>query len=35
MTFPNPSVGPFYSADHRLSAFDSHTLGSEGFLFPK
>ena len=33
MTFPNPSVGPFYSADHRLSAFDSHTLGLKASCF--
>ena len=33
MTSPNPSVGPFYSADHRLSTFDSHTLGLKASCF--
>ena len=33
MTSPNPSVGPFYSADHRLSAFDSHTMGLKASCF--
>ena len=27
MRSPNSSEGPFYSADHRLSSFDSHALG--------
>jgi len=27
MRSPNSSDGPFYSADHRLSSFDSHALG--------
>jgi hypothetical protein len=33
MTSPNPSIGPFYSADHRLSTFDSHTLGLKASCF--
>ncbi len=27
MISPNSSKGPYYSADHRLSSFDSHSLG--------
>jgi hypothetical protein len=33
MTSPNPLIGPFYSADHRLSTFDSHTLGLKASCF--
>ena len=32
---PNSSVGPFYSADHRLSSFDSQTLGLKATCFLK
>ena len=27
MHVPNPTIGPFYSADYRLSSFDSQSLG--------
>ena len=30
MDSPNASVGPYYSADYRLSSFDSHSIGLKG-----
>jgi hypothetical protein len=35
MQAPNPTTGPFYSADYRLSSFDSHSLGLKISYFLK
>ena len=35
MRTPNSSQGPFYSADHRLSTFDSHAMGLKASCFIK
>lgn len=35
MDSPNASLGPFYSADHRLSSFNSHTFGLKFSYFIK
>ena len=35
MNSPDSSNGPYYSADHRLSSFDSHTLGLKISYFLK
>ena len=35
MRTPNSSQGPFYSADHRLSTFDSHSMGLKASCFIK
>ena len=35
MNSPDSTNGPYYSADHRLSSFDSHTLGLKISYFLK
>jgi hypothetical protein len=35
MDSSDPSNGPFYSSDHRLSSFDSHSIGLKISYFLK